>query len=41
MFPESRKLYGANAAMIGIAAYLHKNYVKPDDIDRVPNLKLA
>lgn len=41
MFPESRKLYGDNAAMIGIAAYLHKNYVKPDDIDRVPNLKLA
>jgi tRNA A37 threonylcarbamoyltransferase TsaD len=41
MFPPSKKLYGDNAAMIGIAAYLNQNLISPNTIDRKPNLKLA
>lgn len=41
LFPKYKKLYGDNAAMIGIAAYLNQNFVNPDIIDRKPNLKLA
>lgn len=41
LFPKSKKLYGDNAAMVGIAAYLNQNFIEPKVIDRVPNLKLA
>ncbi len=41
VFPTNKKLYGDNAAMIGIAAYLNQNFVKLEEIDRKPNLKLA
>lgn len=41
MFPENKKLYGDNAAMVGIVAFLNQNFVEPSEIDRVPNLKLA
>lgn len=41
LFPKSNKLYGDNAGMIGMAAYLHQNFVDPNVIDRSPNLKLA
>ena len=41
VFPSSKKLYGDNAAMIGIAAYLNQSFIKPEEIDRKPNLKLA
>lgn len=41
MFPISKKLYGDNAAMIGIAAYLNQNFIDPKTIDRKPSLKLA
>jgi len=41
LFPGSKKLYGDNAAMIGIAAHLNQNFVDPESIDREPNLKLA
>ena len=41
LFPTSKKLYGDNAAMIGIAAYLNQNYIDPGIIDRKPNLKLS
>ncbi|MEK7550525.1 MAG: tRNA (adenosine(37)-N6)-threonylcarbamoyltransferase complex transferase subunit TsaD [Patescibacteria group bacterium] len=41
--PYSKKLLGDNAAMIGIAAYFKANrneFIDPDKVDRVPNLKL-
>lgn len=41
MFPGNKKLFGDNAAMIGIAAYLNQNFIDPNVIDRKPNLKLA
>ncbi len=41
LFPGSKKLYGDNAAMIGVAAYLNQDFVDPTKIDREPNLKLA
>jgi len=41
LFPGSKKLYGDNAAMIGVAAHLNQNFVDPGSIDREPNLKLA
>lgn len=39
-FPKNKKLYGDNAAMIGIIANLNPIFVSPDDLDRKPNLKL-
>jgi len=42
-FPYSKKLYGDNAAMVGIAAYFKyqgKEFVKPENIDRLPDLKI-
>lgn len=42
-FPYSRKLYGDNAAMIGIAAYFkaqRREFTDPSKIDREPNLKI-
>lgn len=41
LFPKFKKLYGDNAAMIGIAAYLNQNFIDPEKVDRIPNLKLA
>lgn len=41
LFPPSKKLYGDNAAMIGIAAFLNQNFISLKEIDRKPNLKLA
>lgn len=41
LFPNSDKLYGDNAAMVGVAAFLNQNFVDPNVIDRKPNLKLA
>lgn len=41
MFPENKKLYGDNAAMIGVAAFLNRTFIKPKLIDRKPNLKLS
>lgn len=41
LFPNSKKLYGDNAAMIGVAAYLNPMFIDPEVIDRKPNLKLA
>lgn len=41
LFPKLKKLYGDNAAMVGIAAYLNQNFIEPEEIDRVSNLKLA
>jgi N6-L-threonylcarbamoyladenine synthase len=43
LFPYSNKLYGDNAAMIGVAAYFkaqRKEFIIPDEIDRIPNFKL-
>ncbi len=43
-FPYSKKLYGDNAAMIGIAAYFKSQrgeFVEPDKIDRNPRAKIA
>ncbi len=43
LFPYSNKLYGDNAAMIGIAAYfkyLKKDFTNVNKIDRLPNLKI-
>jgi len=43
-FPKSKKLYGDNAAMIGVAAYfksLRNEFVNIDLIDREPNAKLS
>ena len=42
-FPYSNKLYGDNAAMIGIAAYFKAQrgeFIDSDKIDRNPNLKI-
>lgn len=43
-FPYSKKLYGDNAAMIGVAAafkYERSDFVKDlDKVDRIPNLKI-
>lgn len=41
LFPDSKKLYGDNAAMIGVAAFLNQNFIDSEKIDRIPNLKLA
>lgn len=41
LFPNSNKLYGDNAAMVGVASFLNQNFIKPELIDRKPNLKLA
>ncbi len=44
LFPYSKKLYGDNAAMIGVVAYfkyLKKEFIKPDKIDRLPNFKIG
>jgi N6-L-threonylcarbamoyladenine synthase len=46
LFPYSKKLYGDNAAMIGVAAsfkYDRKEYLKPkdlDSVDRIPRVKV-
>ena len=40
LFPLSNKLYGDNAAMIGIAAFLNPKYISPSKIDRNPSAKL-
>jgi N6-L-threonylcarbamoyladenine synthase len=41
-FPPSRKLCTDNAAMIGIAAYLHpREVVMGEDLDRLPNWKIG
>jgi len=43
-FPYSKKLTGDNAAMIGVAAHFkaqRKEFTKPDEIDRKPNLKIG
>lgn len=43
-FPYSRKLYGDNAAMIGVAAYykaLREDFTNPSKIDRDPTAKLS
>lgn len=43
LFPYSKRLYGDNAAMIGIAAYFkyqRGEFVKPDEIDRDPRARL-
>ncbi len=43
LFPYSQKLYGDNAAMIGVAAYFkaqRKEFISPEEIDRNPRLKL-
>lgn len=42
-FPYSKKLYGDNAAMIGVAAYFksqRKEFIDPGIIDRNPNAKI-
>jgi N6-L-threonylcarbamoyladenine synthase len=44
LFPYSKKLYGDNAAMIGVAAYFkvqRGEFVDFDKIDRNPNLKIS
>jgi N6-L-threonylcarbamoyladenine synthase len=41
--PYSKKLYGDNGAMIGVAAYfkyLNKEFIDLEKIDRLPNLKI-
>ncbi len=38
--PYSKKLYGDNAAMIGVCAFLNQNFVDVEKIDRNPKLKL-
>ena len=43
LFPYTKKLYGDNAAIIGVAAhfkYLKKDFIDPEKIDRLPNLKI-
>jgi len=43
LFPYSNRLYGDNAAMIGIAAYFKAQrgeFIDPDKIDRNPRLRL-
>ncbi|MFM7088106.1 MAG: tRNA (adenosine(37)-N6)-threonylcarbamoyltransferase complex transferase subunit TsaD [Candidatus Paceibacterota bacterium] len=42
-YPTSKKLYGDNAAMIGVAAYHHlekMNFANPEDMERLPTLSL-
>lgn len=42
-FPYTNKLYGDNAAMIGVAAnfkMLKRKFVDPNKIDRIPNLRV-
>jgi len=42
-YPTSKKLYGDNAGMIGVAAHHHlvkKDFTKPEDLERNPNLSL-
>ncbi len=42
-YPTSKKLYGDNAGMIGVAAYQHatkKDFMNPVDLERAPNLSL-
>jgi len=42
-FPYTKKLYGDNAAMIGVAAYFKAQrgeFVDPEVVDRNPNLKI-
>ncbi len=44
LFPKSKKLYGDNAAMIGVAAYFkaqRNEYTNPDLIDRKPGAKIS
>lgn len=44
LFPYSKKLYGDNAAMIGIAAsfkYQRKQFIDPSKIDRDPRAKIS
>jgi N6-L-threonylcarbamoyladenine synthase len=43
-FPYSKKLYGDNAAMIGITAYFkaqREDFIEADKIDREPNAKIT
>lgn len=43
LFPYSKKLYGDNAAMIGVAAYfkyLKEDFSDPTTLDRLPNMKI-
>lgn len=40
-FPISKNLYGDNAGMVGITAYLNQKYIDINVIDRKPNLKLS
>ena len=43
IFPYRKKLYGDNAAMVGVAAYFKYQageFVKPEKIDRLPDLKI-
>lgn len=43
VFPYSKRLYGDNAAMVGVAAhfkYQLGEFVKPEKIDRKPDLKI-
>lgn len=39
--PYSKKLYGDNAAMIGVCASSNPKFVEVDKIDRIPNLKVV
>ena len=42
-YPTNKKLYGDNAAMIGVAAYHHlekDDFTQPIDLERLPNLSL-
>jgi N6-L-threonylcarbamoyladenine synthase len=44
IFPYSNKLYGDNAAMVGITAYFKYQkgeFIKPEKIDRLPDLKIG
>ncbi len=43
LFPYSKKLYGDNASMVGVSAffkYLNNDFINPEKIDRLPNLKV-
>ncbi len=39
--PYSKKLYGDNAAMVGVCAFLNPKIGNPEEIDRDPRLKLG
>jgi N6-L-threonylcarbamoyladenine synthase len=44
LFPYSKKLYGDNAAMIGVAAYFklkRKEFLRPNELDKVDRLPRA